>query len=70
MRVRIDEPGQDDLAGAVDLGDAAAISLQPGIAEGVFRSSDRNDLAAQAEDCAIFDDRKILQMQGRDAGRA
>ena len=51
--MRIDKSGQYDFAGTVDLGDLLAILPQPGIAQGILRGADRNDLAAETEDRAI-----------------
>ena len=58
----IDEAGQNDFAGAVDLDDFLAILLQPGIAQGVFGRADGNDLPAEAEDSAIFDDAEFFEV--------
>jgi len=54
--VRIDKPRQDNFARAVDLGNFLAILLQPGIAQRIFRGADGDDLTAEAQDRAIFDD--------------
>jgi hypothetical protein len=62
MCVRIDETGEDDFARTVDLGDSLAILLQPGIAQGVFGRANRNDLPAEAQDSAIFDDAELFEI--------
>ena len=61
MGVGIDEAGQHDLAFAVDLDDCLAILLQPGIAEGVFAFADGDNLSAEAEHGAVFDDAKFFE---------
>jgi hypothetical protein len=43
--MRVHESGQDYLTGAVDLGDFAAIFLQPRIAQSVLRASHGNNLS-------------------------
>ena len=50
-------------AGAVDLDDRPAILLQPRIAQRVPGCADRNYLAAEAQDGAIFDDIQFLQIR-------
>ena len=63
----IHEAGQDDFTGAVDLSDFLAVLLQPGIAQGVFGGADGNDLSAEAEDRAVFDDAEFVEV-GTTAG--
>src|ERR1700683_3136805 len=48
MRVRIDEPGQNDFARAIDLDNLLMILFQPGIAQGIFGCANGNDLSAEA----------------------
>ena len=62
MSVRIDEAGKDYFARAIDLGDFLAILLEPGIAQGVFGRADGNDLPAEAQDRAIFDDAEFFEV--------
>lgn len=59
--MRIDESGEDNFARAVDLKNSLAVLLQPGIAQGIFSCADRNDLAAEAEDGAVFDDAEFFK---------
>ncbi len=60
MGVRIDEARQNNFARAVDLDNFLAILLQPRIAQGVFSRPDGNDLPAETQDSAVFDDAKFF----------
>ena len=62
MGVRIDEAREDDFARAVDLENFLAIFLQPGITQSVFGRADGNNLTAEAQDSAIFDDAELLEV--------
>lgn len=72
MRVRIDESGNHDLTGAIDFRDALTVLLDrfpnPGIAEGVSRSANRNDFSAEAENGGVFENAELFE--GRPAARA
>jgi hypothetical protein len=48
MGVGIDEPWQDNFAGAVDFANFLSMTLDPGIAQRVFGSTDGNNLAPEA----------------------
>jgi hypothetical protein len=63
MCVGVDKSGDDDFAGAVDLGDLLAMLHDPGIAEGVFGGSDGDDLAAEAENGGIFADPEFFELR-------
>lgn len=55
MRVRIYESGQDDLAVAINLSDFLAVLFDPRIAQRVFTLAHRDNFAAHAEHCGIFE---------------
>jgi hypothetical protein len=61
MRVRIHKPRQHHLPFAVDLDHLLAILLQPGISQGLFRFSNRNNLPAETQDRRIFDNPEFAQ---------
>jgi len=61
MRVRIDEPGDYDFAGTIDLGELFAMLPDPGIAQRIFGCADRNDLAANTKHRAIVDYPEFLE---------
>jgi hypothetical protein len=68
MRVGINKSGDYNFTGAIDLRELLAMFPDPGIAQRVFRCTDRNDLTADAEYCAIRDDPEFFQF--RPAARA
>ncbi len=61
----IDEAGQNDFARAIDLGDFLTILFQPGIAQSVFRCSNGNNFATEAEDGAVFNDAELFEVADR-----
>jgi hypothetical protein len=60
--MRIDKAGEDDFAGAVDLGNTLSIFLNPGIALRVFCGAHRNYLAAMAEHGSVWNDAEFLKI--------
>src|SRR6266567_4632725 len=64
VRVRIDETGEHDLASAIDLDDFAAMFFEPRIAQCFLSCADRNDLATEAQESAVFDDAEFLEVRG------
>jgi hypothetical protein len=53
--MRIDDPGQNHAAAAIDFNNLLAILPEPRIAQRVFRSANRDDLAAKAEHGTVLD---------------
>src|SRR5208282_6291429 len=62
MGVRIDESRKHDFADAVDFANLFAILLYPGVVERVFGLANGNDLAAHAEDRAVFDQAEATEV--------
>src|ERR1035437_8893068 len=60
--VRIHKAWENIFARAVDLGNLAAILLQPGIAQRFLRGADGNDFPPPAQDSPFFDDAQFLQV--------
>jgi hypothetical protein len=56
------KPGQNDLSRAIDLGNVLAILLQPGIAQRVFGRAHGNDLSAETQHRAVFDDAEFFEV--------
>jgi len=63
MSVRVDESGDDDFAGAIDLSDLLAVLLDPRIAKGLFGRADGDDLPADGKNSCIFDDAKFFEVE-------
>ena len=63
MRMRVDKSGQNHFAGAVDLDDLAAISLEPSVAQRVLGGADGDDFSAQAQHRAVLNDAKLFQVR-------
>ena len=58
----IDKTWKDDFAGAVNLANLPAVLLYPGVAQGVLGLADRDDLAADRENGAVFDQAEIAEV--------
>jgi hypothetical protein len=53
--MRINESRDDNVTGAIDLGDLLAMLFDPGIAESGFGRADGDDLASDREDGCVFE---------------
>ena len=60
--MRVHESGQDDLSGAIDLDNFFAILLDPRIAQRVFGLADGDNLSADAQHRAVFDDAEFSEI--------
>ena len=61
--MRIDESGENNFPFAVDFGDFLAVLLEPGIAEGAFDRTNRDNLPAEAENRAVLDDAEFFKVR-------
>ena len=59
--MRIHETRQYDFSRAVDLGNTLAVLLSPRIAQRVFRLAPGNNLPANAQHRAVFDNAKVAK---------
>jgi hypothetical protein len=61
MRMRIHESWQNNSATTVDFG-YVVVALEPRIFRGLLASSDRDNLAADAEDGGVFDNAEVTHV--------
>ena len=59
--MRVHEPGQDNLAGTIDLDNFLSVLFDPGIAQSVSGFAGGDNLASDAEDGAVFDDAEFSE---------
>jgi len=57
--MRIDKAGQHHVPGTIHFFYSLAISIQPGITQGIFGGPDRDDLSAETQDGTILDNAEI-----------
>jgi hypothetical protein len=57
--MRIDKAGQHHVPGTIHFFYSLAISLQPGITQGISGRTDRDDFSAETQDGAILDNAEI-----------
>jgi hypothetical protein len=55
----VDKAGQHYVPGTIHFFHSLAISLQPGITQGISGGADRDDLSAETQDGAILDNAEI-----------
>jgi hypothetical protein len=63
MSVRVNEARQHHLAATIDLDNVLAIFLNPRIEEHILGPADRNNLSAQAQDSAIFNEAELAKLR-------
>ena len=60
--MRVDKAGQHHAPGTIHFLHALAISLQPGITQGISCGTDRDDLSAETQDGTLLDNAEIAQI--------